>query len=453
MNIDLFGQSLLVSLCIFSIIPLTYLVPRIKKELLPKLAGLSLLLALILQITTAQIAGASNELPSLFWLMVLPFTLSLCLPVAIWKSRKLGKKIPRKKLRKSRIVYAVSGIALLSCLALSIVLMNGYYHFYPTLYSALGIGKSTAASLNSNGQVILQYAAGKQATAQQQTLESSIYGSSSAATNGKLYSINIPGTVSKFRARSGWVYAPAIAVKDDNTLNLPVLVLLAGTPGAPSDWLHGMQMVSTLNAFAKQHHGITPLVFVVDATGSQLNDTECVNSPRGNAETYLTVDVPRYIQAHFPVSNDPANWGIGGLSMGGMCGVMLTLAHPNVYHYFLDIGGEEGPEVGSKQQTIQALFGGSAAAWAAHQPDLLLQQHTYNGIGGFFASGKEDSPLVVTGTKQLYSDAKGDGLDAVYETVEGEHTFDVFAQIFKDALPWISNRLGATSCTGATTCS
>ena len=172
--------------------------------------------------------------------------------------------------------------------------------------------------------------------------------------------MNIPGTVSKFNARGAYVYVPAVysAVSD---ISLPLIVLSTGYPGLPENWL-GSGLEATMDQFAHLHDGITPLVFMVDDTGGLTNDTECVNSPRGNVETYLTTDVPNYIKSHFRVINNPDNWAIGGLSMGGMCSVMLTLLHPNVFHYFMDYSGEIGPEIGSKQKTVDVLFGGSEAA-------------------------------------------------------------------------------------------
>jgi S-formylglutathione hydrolase FrmB len=346
-------------------------------------------------------------------------------------------------------------VNVICCLLLGSILLNGYYHYYPTYDSLIGNNQSTQASLNKNGQVILQYNAnGKPVAPNNSTLEGLLYPNNpQTTTNGRLYSVDIPGIISKFHTRDAWVYVPAIASTDPNALNLPVLVLLAGYPGAPTDWLNGVGLVNTMDAFAKLHHGITPIVVVADDTGSQLNDTECVNSPRGNVETYLTQDVPNYIEAHFPVSDSPSNWAIGGLSMGGSCAVMLALLHPNVYQTFLDMSGEIGPSLDSQAQTIQILFHGSYVDWQEHQPLYLLSHRKYSSnTGGFFASGNADTPTTIEQTKELYLAAKQDGLNTVYETVQGPHSFNVFAQIFTDAVPWLSNRVGATSCTGSGTC-
>lgn len=454
MNFDLFGQAPLAITALLSAGLSSFLVTQLKtKRDIPKLMGTSIVVAVGVQLGIALYLGNSvDELPSQLWLMLTPWFFSIALIFGISRVRK-NTKMSKRKRKKSRSIYIPVGINILSCLALATILLNGYYRFYPTFDSLMGFNQATMASLDNNGQVILQYNASGKTVSTDSTLETSLYDNPATPTNGQLFSTPIPGKLSKFRARNAWVYVPAIARADPTALNLPVLVLLAGFPGAPSDWLHGVNLVSTMDAFAKQHHGITPVVVVVDDTGAQLNDTECVNSPRGNVETYLTQDVPAYIQDHFPVSGNPENWAVGGLSMGGTCAVMVSLAHPDVYQNFLDMGGELGPSLGSQDETIQVLFHGSLAAWQNHQPEYLLAHQHYRNVGGFFATGDSDDPSTVTDTKQLYLDAKQAGLSSVYETVQGPHTFNVFSEIFKDALPWLSNRAGATSCSVTPTCS
>ena len=451
MNFDLFGQTPLVCVAILSAGLASYLVTQMKtKRNVPELLGFSILASVIVQLAIAYgLGNSSNELPPQLWLMILPWAFSISLIFGIMHVRK-HTKMSKKKRKRTRFIYIPVTVNVVCCFLLGAILLNGYYHYYPTFYSLIGDNQFTQTSLDKNGQVILQYNAnGKPVAPNNSTLEGSLYGNTNSSTDGRLYSTDIPGTISKFHARNAWVYVPAIATTDPNALNLPVLVLLAGYPGAPTDWLHGVNLVANMNAFAKQHHGITPIVVVADDTGSQFNDTECVNSPRGNVETYLAQDVPNYIEAHFPVSDNPANWAVGGLSMGGTCAVMLSLMHPNVYQTFLDMSGESGPGLDSQAQTIQTLFNGSLTAWQDHQPLYLLQHHKYTIGAGFFATGNADTPETINDTRQLYLAAKRAGLNTVYETVQGPHTFNVFTQIFTDALPWLSNQAGATNCIGS----
>src|SRR3954469_13377515 len=82
-------------------------------------------------------------------------------------------------------------------------------------------------------------------------------------------------------------------------MHLPVLMLISGTPGVPFDWLRGGGALALANAWAISHGGDAPIMVLPDANGSSWGDTECVDGPRGRAETYLTVDVPAFLRARF----------------------------------------------------------------------------------------------------------------------------------------------------------
>ena len=74
---------------------------------------------------------------------------------------------------------------------------------------------------------------------------------------GKVSPITIPNTASGFDARPGWVYLPP-AYFAQNPQPLPVLVLFAGQPGSPDDWMTGDRVQSVMNDFAAAHNGHRP---------------------------------------------------------------------------------------------------------------------------------------------------------------------------------------------------
>jgi S-formylglutathione hydrolase FrmB len=77
--------------------------------------------------------------------------------------------------------------------------------------------------------------------------------------------------------------------------------------------------------------------------------------------------------------------------MGGTCAVDLTVTHPELFHAFEDIAGDHGPIAGTKQQTIDRLYGGDAAQWAANDPMTVMAKHgPYVGVSGWF----EDTPKI-----------------------------------------------------------
>lgn len=435
MDFSLFSQNLVTFMSLIAAGVAMFIVMRLQKPWFgwPGLYMVSVCLAMAAILEGfVQFLFPTDQLPTLLWLMIVPFTLGAGLIMPAWTSRTGWLK------------WLAIGATVFN-LAFSLALVNGYYRFYPTFYSLFNASDKRLAQSQTTvrfSQTSVRKKSG--------SIENSLY-ANTPATGGTAFQLTIPGTTSKFHPRIAYAYLPAIA-NSPGRINLPVMVLLPGVPGLTSNWLSS-GLAQTMDQFSKLHHGITPAVFMVDDAGSVSNDTECVNSPRGNVEAYLTVDVPSYIKSHYEVSSNPSQWAIGGLSMGGMCAVMLALRHPDVYRYFLDFGGEDGPEVGSEQQTIQKLFYGSESAWEAHQPLSLLQNNNYQnkGMGGFFAIGNGDKSNNVANMNDLYQKTKSAGIESVYEEVGGQHTFNVFQESFKDSLPWVSNRLGATDCSSSCT--
>jgi enterochelin esterase-like enzyme len=395
---------------------------------------LSLPLAFVLRALIGHYTD--SDIPVGLAFMILPTTASLFLLVAVW-------------LRKPKILVGLMSVGcFIICILFSLVLINSYYRDYPTLGSVFNKNEAIALKNNLAKQVLVSYAPIGSTLFSDKSVEYDLTSISHQPTSGKLYSLAIPGTVSKFHPRKAYVYVPAI-YNNPTTIYLPVVVLTVGSPGTPEDWVNsGLQ--KTMDAFAQHHSGIAPLVFVVDDSGAINNDTECVDSSRGNIETYLTVDVPNYIKANFNTETDSSHWAIGGLSMGGTCSIMLALRHPNVYHYFLDFGGEMAPEDGNMSKTIKTLFNGSQYEWQQHQPEYLMRTRSYKNMGGYFAVGSTDVRAVTDAATELSVDANKAGIDTVYVRFNGQHTFNVWQQALKQSLPWVSNRIGATEC--QTTC-
>lgn len=412
----------------------------------PYILAIGLFLAILLQVIIGGLTQSADELPRTLWQMVYPFTTAVCyLGWLVWNHvsenrQKLTKTKRQKRQIRRRVQYAATAFLIALTAIFGGVLVNNYFRYFPTVGSIFGIQGDTGA------QTVLTYSAGVSSVSP--SVEDTL-ATLSQQTNGTVLQVVIPSSDENFVPRPAWVYVPAVESQYKH-VPIPVLVLLAGVPGSPRDWLNGGDAERTLDAFAKAHNGITPLVVMPDDTGTIANDTECVNSPRGDVETYLTDDVPSYIKSHYDVSHNPANWGVGGLSMGGTCSLMLTLRHPNVYRFFADFSGQSTINSGTEADTIHTLFDDSKPQWAAHQPELLLTAKgaakRYKDVSGFFGDGGEDSLDVTSAQKELYADAQAAGLDVAYENVKGEHDFGVWRQNLQDALPFASYHLGATNC-------
>ena len=337
-----------------------------------------------------------------------------------------------------------SGVAsILLCLLLFCLVVNDFYHYFPTPASLL---PHHYAAYKDDLQTITQSAI-RQNDQTSSTTESSAQAKNLLA--GKFYTITIPGTVSHFNARPGLVYVPyAYTHKTDGTAAFPVLVLLNGTPGSPIDWINGVHLQQTLDDFATEHNGFAPLVVIPDHGGQYNADTECVNSSHGNVETYLTVDVPSYVRSHFRASSEASNWGLGGFSEGGYCAAMLTLRHQTIYNHFLDMSGDSEATVGpSPALALQQLFHGSTADMQQHDVDWLLANAPLNSnLTGQFVIARNDEVSLVDGMEATYRNAKSQGMSVSLEVIpQGGHSFALWAQGFKDALPELSYELGVTN--------
>jgi S-formylglutathione hydrolase FrmB len=253
----------------------------------------------------------------------------------------------------------------------------------------------------------------------------------------------IPATMSKFPGRPAWVYLPP-AYLVANPPELPVLVLIAGQPGTPRNWFDGGHLAQTMDQFAALHMGLAPIVVVPDPLGDLLANPLCLDSTLGQAETYLSRDVPDWIRRTFAVDPDPAGWAIGGFSFGGTCGLQLALRAPAVYRLFLDIAGQEEPTLGSRSRTVAAAFGGDEAAFRRVNPSDEMAHERFPDTAGAFVVGSED-PAVKQLLRGLDESAARCGMDTQWLEIPGAHSWQVAAEGLRQALPWLAHRMWITA--------
>jgi S-formylglutathione hydrolase FrmB len=253
-------------------------------------------------------------------------------------------------------------------------------------------------------------------------------------------------------------------------------MMIGGEFNTPADWIRTGNAIKTIDAFAAAHDGNAPVFVFVDSGGTFNNDTECVNGPRGNSADHLTKDVVPYIESNFGVSSAASRWGVVGWSMGGTCAVDLATMHPDMFSTFVDIAGDLAPNSGTKQQTVDRLFGGAAADYATFDPATVITKHGhYQGVSGWFAiSGNpatqpthapaaEDVNATGLGGRDAHQNP-GDQTAAAYTLCglgsangiscsviaqPGKHDWPFAANVFADALPWLAGRIGTPDVAGS----
>jgi S-formylglutathione hydrolase FrmB len=244
--------------------------------------------------------------------------------------------------------------------------------------------------------------------------------------------------------------------------------MIGGEFNTPADWARAGNAVNTIDDLAAAHDGNAPVFAFVDSGGAFNNDTECVNGIRGNAADHLTKDIVPYMVSSFGVSADPSHWGIVGWSMGGTCAVDLTVMHPELFSSFVDIGGNMGPDTGTKTQTIARLFGGSADAWDAFDPATVITRHgRYDDVSGWFDVSSDNAPKryrsiavadpgaiglggqdqignpndQTAAAERLCKLGRANGIDCAIVAQPGKHDWPFASKAFAAALPWLAGQL------------
>ncbi len=322
-----------------------------------------------------------------------------------------------------------SVLALVFCVVAAFTVVNETYDYYPTLARLFG-----------------KDAANQVALPELTAIRNQVRASGKLPTHGDTIEIHIPNTLSKFQAADAFVWVPPIWFKSPEP-SLPVIEMISGVPGQPSDWTRASYADTTSTNFARKHGGVSPILVMPDANGPT-GDSECANSKlAGNAETYLTQDIPNFMRAEFDAATGPKSFAVAGLSAGGTCAVTLSLRNPKIFPTFADYSGYLEPSFQNddQQQTIQDLYGGSKANFEAHAPDYLMTHNTYPTISGWFEAGQQD-PGVLIVAHQLHDFAVNQAKFAqtCLLTEPGGHDFAFWTVAFQNSLPWLSWKLGLT---------
>jgi S-formylglutathione hydrolase FrmB len=259
-------------------------------------------------------------------------------------------------------------------------------------------------------------------------------------THGATATVRIPPLKSGFQARPAMVYLPPAYLSSPRA-TLPVLVLMSGSPGSPHDWFGGGLLAQRMDRFAAAHNGLAPVVVVPDILGSALANPLCMDSKLGKAATYVDVDVPAWITTNLQVDTDTSRWAIAGLSSGGTCALQAAIRSPKTYPTFVDISGQDEPTLGGRARTVDATFGGDAAAFEATLPLHQLVGKSLPGSSGMLTVGDRDK---MYGPQQRHVEKalKQAGVPVKFVLIRGAHTWAVFGAALEKSLPWLATRSG-----------
>lgn len=362
------------------------------EALFPALAAVLLAAGVVAGVHWLLIYGYSvfpEELPRdvLAWSLAAVAALVLCLTRlwSTWRCRGAAAPAPRPAARRWGSTAAATG-ALLGVVLLSAVQINAYFGLNHTVSDLTGTALARIQPLEPGLRRVPGAPAGM-APSQWRAPEDLPGG-------GELRRAAIPGTVSGFQSRDAYIYLPPAYLASPRPA-LPVLVLFAGQPGAPADWLTGGALRSRMDRFASAHHGVAPVVVVVDPNGTPGGNTLCMDSRIAQADTFLSQDVPAWIGQALDVDLDHGRWAAGGFSFGATCAMQMVTRHPDVYGSALAFSSEKEPALAKERdKTVAASFGGDAVAFDRQTPLHLMKERNYRGHAIFFGAGVRDPEFI-----------------------------------------------------------
>ncbi|HEX7303878.1 alpha/beta hydrolase [Lentzea sp.] len=338
------------------------------------------------------------------------------------------------RLRSGRWYGRTFGVLLaLGVLASAAVATNAHFGQYPNTRSVLDIFRNDRIDLN----VAAPPASGVVEVPVGKALSEVWKRPENLPDKGTVSEAEIPGG---FKSRPAWVYLPP-AYHTAPRPRLPVIVLMAGQPGSPRDWFDGGRILDNLDAYARAHDGLAPIVVVADQLGAATANPLCVDSKLGRAETFLARDVPAWIKQRLTVDERREAWTVAGFSQGATCSVQLAVRAPDVYGNFIALAPQGEPTLSTRQETVKTVFGGDEAAFARINPRDVLARERFPKTAGVIVAGRDDS-MYRKPDAEVFEACRKAGMDVLWKELPSGHDWNMAREGLFGSLPWLAARTG-----------
>ncbi|MEU0969680.1 alpha/beta hydrolase-fold protein [Streptomyces sp. NPDC005917] len=298
--------------------------------------------------------------PFLYTTIVLS-AVALILPLVLW-SRMRGPKAMRVAARVLMLLFAQA-----TAVTLIFVLVNNQNNLYDNWADLLGTGNHVqqAANLGQDGTGGIAL---KRLPEVRQTFTSADGPGMQAAGGVRVTQLN--GRVSGVNAEVYVWLPPQYNEPAYRDHRFPVVELLPGYPGSAKAWFGSLKVHEQLLPLMRSGK-VAPFILVAPRTNLLAGvDTGCANIPGTvNADSWLSVDVPKMVTDNFRAAAAPANWAVAGYSAGAHCAVKLAVAHPDRYRAAVSLSGYNDP-IGERT----SLAAQSVALRRHNNPYLLLRK-------------------------------------------------------------------------------
>ena len=274
------------------------------------------------------------------------------------------------------------------------------------------------------------------------------------------------------------IYVPA---SEAPSAGWPVLYLLHGLGGSERDWVELGSIQATLDRMIRSGR-IRPMMVVMPGAGSSWYvDSANLGGP-GNFESAIGDDLPRAIEARYPVSGNASQRAIAGISMGGYGALRIALKRPENFAAVASMSGALWHNLPMVQESLagepynkyrdQTYFhrvddatvtqginlppAGShfgKAFGAPFDADRFNTQNVFTLLASqlarakvlpaiFLTVGDDDSKNLWRGSMALYNTLRADQQRVEFRVTDGDHTWALWKRSIEDTLLFVNSRLG-----------
>ncbi|MFE9625020.1 alpha/beta hydrolase [Streptomyces sp. NPDC006527] len=303
--------------------------------------------------------------------------LAVALPLLLW-SRLRGPRVLRAAARMLMLLFAQG-----TAVALVFVLVNNSNNLYDDWDDLLGTGNHVqqAADLGPDGTGGIAL---ERLPRVRQTFTRA--GGPGMRAAGGVRVTQLEGRVSGVNAE---VYVWLPPQYDDPAYRhrtFPVVELLPGYPGSAKSWFGTLRAHEQLLPLMKEGK-VAPFILVAPRTTLLPGvDTGCANIPGTvNADSWLSIDVPRMVMDNFRAEPAPRGWAVAGYSAGAHCATKLTVAHPDRYRAAVSLSGYNDPVAERASLTAQ-----NPSLRERNNPCVLLREAAQPPAVALYLSGQPD---------------------------------------------------------------
>lgn len=217
----------------------------------------------------------------------------------------------------------------------------------------------------------------------------------------------------------------------------PVVELLSGYPGSAKAWFGSLKVHEQLLPLMKGGQ-VEPFILVSPRTNLIAKvDTGCANIPGTvNADTWLSVDVPKMIMDNFRAQSAPDGWATAGYSAGAHCATKLAVAHPDRYRAAISLSGYNDP-IGERN----SLAAQSAQLRRQNNPYFILKGYRTPPRVSLYLSGESGDGYQAAAALQEIAKAPTQVRAVLIPRSAGGHSMALWRPQIPTVFTWLSQQL------------